>query len=351
MELLKKKEINAQIGKRGVFATLPDLIDKVRYENGIPVFDSIQAKIELGHVLSFIGHPEGIEIKISATGEAVVLHYSDISYYDIHEFNEKRYLLEITRNKKPTLNFNFLIDKATDIAQYFYTIKVDRYKEERPENVAKEEIELLVNAYAPSKLVDFNQEIKSSALGKVKRISIEEDRISWAGEVFDLKESTGICYSKTETSVSGFKASMEYRIHIHWKAGKPLKIVFGKSFGIGEKEAELLYNNILDALFERVVKNQIYGWLQKLAKNERAKISDLELSRTGISYYKKETEVLIPWEHLSIESFEMNLTFKSRMNIRHAFYLGLPHNPEAWPLLNFCEYIMTDINRLKLITG
>jgi hypothetical protein len=353
MQVVKRKQINSEIGKNGVFKSYPSLHEKLRYVEGISGFDPLPRNHRQGNVISLIGHPEGIEIRENASGSMVALPYSKIKSWDILEYKEDRHYLHIHLHHQKDIVFNFLVNAGTDIAKYFNQIKIDRFKEERSEDLIKEQIGYLVDAWAlPADYhVNFSQEFKTAALGKTKRIEITDNRISWGGEAFELHNATAITYSKTQNNVNGFKTSMNYEIHVHLtNRKKPLKIVFGKAFGVGEKQAELFYGNILDALFNLVTRKQIQSWLIAFKNNERVECQDFSVSREGIHHVRRGENKLIKWGEIAIDSFEMTNTFKSAYEKRNAVSLSLNYHPQAWAMISFCEFLR-DGNNLRLLVG
>ncbi|MFT4600888.1 MAG: hypothetical protein ACI857_001065 [Arenicella sp.] len=353
MQILDRRQLNNEIGKNAVFKSYTSLHEKLRYVSGIAGFDSLPQKHKQGNVISFIGHPEGIEIRENASGSKTALSYDKIKSWDIIAYKEDRHYLHVHLEHQKDLVFNFLVNKGGDVATYFKTLNIDRFKEERTEEQIREQIGQLRSAYdLPSNYhVNFSQEFKTGALVKIKRIEIEDNRISWAGEAFTLDRCTGITYSKTKNSVHGIKTSMEYQIHVHIEGEKkPLKIVFGKSFGLGEKEAELFYNNILDALYNLVTRKKIQSWLTAFEKNEKVDCGQFKLSRSGIHHVRRGENKVIKWEDVHLKNFEMNITFKSSWEKRNSIVLGLTYDENAWALSSFCEYLGNE-NNLLFLTG
>lgn len=354
MQILRRKQLTEEIGKAGIFKSYPSLHDRMRYTSGITGFDTLPKKHKEGLVITLIGRPEGIEIRANDTGDAVALRYDKIKSWDIIEFNDKRHYLHIHLHHQKDLVFNFLQDKGNDIVTYFKKIGVERYKEERPESVAKEEILSLRRAYdLPSdKHIHFEKEFKPGPLAKARKIVITHNALQWKEETYELTEAIGVTYSKTEHRVNGIKTNTDYLIQLHLKnIKKPVKINFNKSVTGGGKQSELLYNSILDALFDTVTRPKIQRWLTAFANNKQVAIDQFQLSRKGIHHQKKGEEKIILWEDLTLEFFEMNVTFKSRYEKKNKILLGLPYHPDCWALQSFAEYIIKEPNAMRLLVG
>jgi len=354
MQVMNRKQLTAELGKAGIFKSFPGIYDRMRYTSGISGFDSLPKKHKEGLVISFVGRPEGIEIRANDTGDATALRYDQIKSWDILEFNEKRHYLHIHLHHQKDLVFNFLQDKGHDIVAYFKKIGIERHKEERSESAIKEAILSLRAAYdlPPDQHTYFEQEFKPGPLVKAKTIKISSNALEWKGEVYELSNARGITYSKTEHRVNGIKTNTEFQIHLHLnEVKKPIKINFNKSVTGGGKQSELLYNNILDALFNTVTRRQIQTWLTKFSNNERVSCNNFELSRKGIHHQRKNEDRIILWEDLTLEFFQMNITFKSRYDKKNRILLGLPHDPDCWALYSLSEYLIKEPAAMRLLVG
>lgn len=122
MEILKRKQINSAIGKRGVFASFPDLLNKVKYVSGISAFDMHQPKPMKGETLSFIGHPNGIEIRLNQTGQSIALHYGDIKHYELLHFSNETHELHLYKFNLPPIVLSINHSILTEVNSYLAAI-------------------------------------------------------------------------------------------------------------------------------------------------------------------------------------------------------------------------------------
>lgn len=124
MEILNRKQINKLLGKRGVFASFPCLLNKLRTETGLETFDFKQPIPLEGIPVSFVGHPKGIEIRLDQTGELTAIRYKELKEYEIIENYTENNLLKIYRVGHPELTFNFDSIDTQEITLYFESIKL-----------------------------------------------------------------------------------------------------------------------------------------------------------------------------------------------------------------------------------
>jgi len=356
MQLLNKREVRQLIGKAGMFQSFPYLADRLRYSNGSNGFDSIPSKNELGIVVSFNGHPEGIEMRANEVGEMIAVRYDSIKNYEITESElEDRYLLLFHTGERNPLVFNFLKAGFTDVMKYIREIGIEQLKEPRSKDLLKEQISSLKLGFTNSEdfSPDYSEVIKTAALGKTKSLRITKDEVSWHEETISVNEIIGISFGKTKNSVNGIKASMAYAIQVHKREGKSMKINFAaSSIGGNEKTCERRYNTIIDILYNLITKRKICSWIDAFANDETVDFQEFKLNRKGfIIVTKKRGDRLIPWEDVTYEIFQLLLTIRSEYIEKDKVVMGLQGHPDANALLSFIDWIRGDYDRLKLLIG
>ncbi len=354
MQILKRKEIRARIGKKGLFSEFPNLIDKLNYHSGITGFDQNQAKPMKGELISLIGHPKGMEIRLNATGQSTALLYNEITCYEIESDAVDNNLLRFFISSQIKIEFSFDSRFEIEVIKYLRELNITKKRLDRIESEIQEQISSLKADFnpPPNYSVNILQEFDTGIFGKNKTIKITNETLEWNGITHDLSKIAGVTYAKSISKVNGITAHTSFEIGLY-KEGALVgdNIIFGRPFGTGEKNAESIYELILNAVDNLCVRPIIISWIDLLSKSNRIETNEFELSRQGIHHRRRGNQYTILWEDAAIEQFELTVKFQSKYDKYNSLKLSLNLDPLAWPLLQFVIYLQTNPSKQKLISG